>query len=256
MTRSKIKLSDGSILIGNSDGDATEIPFSHKHEILADHAESYLYDPTIMKTKFNIIERDYPGLNEYHEFQGSGDEATYTRGVAYHKLDIASMKGTSSHGSSGVYSDPSIETISDVLFVSGWQLDNYESDASIIINLREDGYAIWDIFTNSGSCVSDIYFECDPANESMTFHMSMYWDPAFDIKLDSEHIKIDIVGLAGSYLSCGTTKIWLEGTYCAPRFWGVLTAAPSANMIAGDTYYNSSTSKACFYTGSAWVDLN
>lgn len=67
---------------------------------------------------------------------------------------------------------------------------------------------------------------------------------------------MEIVGDTGSYLQLGDENVWLEGSYRPARNWGVLASAPSSGLAAGDMYYNSSTSKACYYTGSAWINLN
>ncbi len=89
----------------------------------------------------------------------------------------------------------------------------------------------------------------------MSFSDAYSGDVKFGIDANSVAY-LELVGETGSYLKCGSDNVYLEGSYAPTRNWGILASAPSSGMIAGDMYYNSGTSKACYYTGSAWVDLN
>lgn len=253
MARSAIKLTTGNVLIGGPDGNAIERTWDHDHPTpLIVNVYDDVTNQSFMRYDREMIVRDEePGVCSFREFYGASKD---NNDYVYREILMDTQPGGGTAGSGlGIVQD-----FSDEISISGVNL--YDESASIDYYMSMEG--------TTGKFSLDIT-AWQEAGTTPWFNLNM--DPAVGISLSlqTDSYKVnnfvdettgicgtEIVGGVGSYISLNTVNIWMDGSYMPPRNWGILAAAPASDMIAGDMYYNSATSKACYYTGAAWVNLN
>jgi hypothetical protein len=235
MVRGKVALSDGTILKGNSDGVGVEVPFDHNHGLFPTPF-SFRSDPDgLMTMGIYSQENGEIGTNMI----GFLLEQTNSVSDVYASMDYYTMlQPYDEDGNGGRYA------AAHLYFDTACYTDDYQ---------EYYGYASFymDIEAHRGKI--NLKFDV-LGDDSSTFLSECTLE--IDLNAMTGVSAITISGGIGSYLAFGYTNVWLEGSYMPPRFWGILASAPATDMIAGDMYYDSATSKACFYTGAAWVNLN
>lgn len=252
MTRAGIKLTDQNILIGGPDGNAIERTWYHDHPIpLICNVYDNEYNQTTMRYDREITVRDAPGISSYREFYGASDD-----NIAHVYREI--LMDTQPWGGNVGDRLGIIQDFSDEISIAGLNLDTDSSSIDYYLYTQgSTGQFGLDIMSWQQLGTSPQFsLTLDPASGVIFLLATDSYNVTTSIVESTGIVSTEITGGPGSFISLNAVNIWLDGSYMPPRFWGVLAAAPASDMIAGDMYYDSVTSKACFYTGSAWVDLN